>query len=357
MPNLLFLLIAGFIGLSIVLYFVAKATLDAHNALSYIRKKRKRFVIAVLTPSVMSMISEELIRPFIAHMKKYASFEFEIIECVHSMSREKALEWANYIAENKVDLAVPVGKLSTAAIYGVMKTRHNPTPVISAGVPVGYSEIPPEIMQRTIPFTAVSAHLDWPAKINLLKSILPSIRTVLVIFRSIDEISHSNLKEKNAISAALRRIHVSWKMHHVPNIEKSTDLTPELLEGVDAVILSRSSEILRYAARIAQEVNQYGIPVFSTDINCTESFISISGKSQRAIGIQSARYAIEILEDGINAADLPLKEIDGAKEIVIHPQAASPILTTTAIGNLLNLSNTVKVALTPLVKTPRTNQE
>lgn len=350
MYSMLFLLSAPLIGSAIGLFFLVRATLAARAAVAYLGQKRKRFVIAILTPSVMSTISEELIRPFIAYMKKYASFEFEIVECVHSMSREKALEWANYIAENKIDLVLPIGKLSTAAVYGVMKTRHNPVPVISTAVPVGYSEIPPEIMQRTTPFTAISAHLDWPMKINLLKSILPSIRTVLVIFRSIDEISHSNLKEKNAISGALRRIHVGWKMHHVPNIERSTDLTPELLEGVDAVILSRSSEILRYASRIAQEVNEWGIPVFSTDTNSAETFIGISGRSQRAMGIQSARYAIEILEDGVSAADLPLKEIDGAKEIVIHPQTVSPILATTAIGNLLTLSNTLKVALTPLSK-------
>ncbi|MDQ5890406.1 MAG: hypothetical protein QG604_280, partial [Candidatus Dependentiae bacterium] len=239
------------------------------------------------------------------------------------------------------------GKFSTDVMYNTIKTRHTKIPMISAGVPVGYNDTPPEIMQANTPLTAVSTQLDWPEKIGFLKKILPYAKNVLIIFRSIDEMSHNNLKEKNTITASLRKVHIAWKMHHVSNIEKNSDLSAQLLEGVDIIVLSRSSEILRHASRIASEAAQFNVPVFSSDINCPDVFIAISECPERAIGIQSAKYAIEVLEDGVNASDLPLKEIRDRKKIFIHPHTTSPIIATTAIGNLLSHCNHINITIAP----------
>jgi len=111
------------------------------------------------------------------------------------------------------------------------------------------------------------------------------------------------------------------------------------------ILFSRSSEILRYAPRIAQEAAQYNVPIFSTDITSSEAFLSISSSWQRLAAVQAAQYAIEMLEDGRQASDLPLKNITCGKWIIIRPSTVSPMLATTAIGNLLSVNNYIKMTL------------
>jgi ABC-type uncharacterized transport system substrate-binding protein len=310
----------------------------------YLQEKRKRIVIAIMMPDVIQVVQEAL-RPLIAYIKKYASFEFETLECIHGLNRDRAEKWGQFISESKVDLILALGKFSTEVMYNTMKTAHTKIPILSIGSASGHVETSFETMQQHTQITGVVTPMDWPAKINLLKKILPHVKNVLIVFRSIDEISHNNLKEKNLITTSLRKYHITWKMHHVPKIEKSTELTPQLLENVDIIILSLSSEVLKFASRIALEAQKFNIPILSPDITCPDVFLGISECPERAIGIQSAQYAIEILEDNKCPNSLPLKEIKDREKIVLYPHNTSPMVATTAIGNLLTQSNIIKLSI------------
>jgi len=312
------------------------------------KKNDSHFTVAILTPSLVTFIID-IIRPFTAYIKKYASFEFETIECVHHLDRDQAQEWANFIVENKVDLIFTIGSLSTEVMYHTMKTRQHKIPIISGATAKGH-DLPFSTIQSIIPFTAVTTCMGWPEKIILLKKIIPHLKTVLIIMRSIDEVSRTNLQEKNTLTTTLRKLQIAWKMHHAPNIEKETNLTHELLEGVDIILLSRSSEVLRHTSRIAQEAQAFNIPVLAPDIASPTIFIGMSECPERTIGIQCAKYAIEILEDGVNPSTLPLKEIHEKKKVVIYPQNSSPMMAATVIGNLLTETNHIYLALNPETK-------
>jgi len=338
LPLILALLVAT---LALLLREIREVTTQIQT----LSEQRKRLVLAIMSPSALATV--EYVRPLIAFMKKYAAFEFEILECVHAMDRDRAQEWVHFIAEKKADLIFSLGRLSTDVLYTFMKTQNEKIPIIAAGSPIGYNDVPLEVMQLNVPMTGVSARLDWPKKLAYLKRLLPHIKTVCIVFRSIDEISHSNLKEKNAMTAALRKMQVSWRMHHVSSIEKSSDFSAEALQDIDIVILSRSSSILQYSARIAQEAAQFGVPVFSSDGSCPNIFVGIVESPEREIAIQSAKYAIDILEDGVSTSTLPLKEIRDREQAIIYPHNSSPILATTILGNLLGQSNHIRITLLP----------
>lgn len=349
MNNLTVLLICTGISLFFLILQLLTKTYHQYRTFCNTNKEKKRFTIAIIAPSMVTFIID-IIRPFSAYIKKYASFEFETIECMHHLDRDQAQAWANFIVEHKVDLILAIGTLSTDIMYHTMKTRQHKIPIISGGAPYS-NETSFETMQSTIAFTAVTTHMDWVNKITLLKKIIPHIKTVLIIVRSIDEISRINLQEKNAITATLRKLHITWKMHHAPHMDKSTDLNAELLEGVDIIILSRSSEVLRHTNRIAQEARQFNVPVLAPDITSGDVFIGMSECPERTIGIQCAKYAIEILEDGINPSELPLKEVHEKKKVIIHPHNSSPMMAATVIGNLLNENNQINLMLQSPTKT------
>jgi len=341
--TLFYLLVSGVTSACLYITYIKIKQLQ--QSLAYLQEAQQHYTIVIIKPSIIPAVGD-LARAFTTYMKKYASFEFETIDCVHNLNRDKAQEWVEYAIDCDADLIVAVGLLSSEVAFNSMKMQHHKIPTIAVGSPTGYSAAPVEIMQAATPLTAISSSMKWERKTALLHRLLPRVKNVLIIFRSVDEISHTNLREKNAITASLRKMHISWRMHHVTNIDKSTDLNAQLLEDIDIIILSRSSEILRYSARVAREAQQFNVPVFSSDIACSDVFIGISECPERTMGIQAAKYAIEILEDKAAASSLPLKEINSDTVIVVHPQIASPITAAMVIGNLLNQSNHVALALT-----------
>ena len=260
-----------------------------------------------------------------SHLKKFASFEFDTIECVTHDNNELAYKWAEYIAENNIDLAFAIGKKCTDTLCSLMATRNHKIPIISAGVPEEFYDENIEQIQKKTTFTGITSTLGWPKRIELLKKVYPQLKRVLILFRSIDEISHRNLKEKNILTAALRKHHVSWEMHHITNIEKSCELTKERLHGIDCVIVSHSSELIPYASIVAQECEKHNVPVFSPVLDSSDAFIGISSPTEREIGRHCAQQAMQVLEDGKSASDIPIHRQKEVYSITIQARKSSRI--------------------------------
>lgn len=334
------------LGSVIILFLVSFLFFLIHKISIYsghfeeVTAKRKRFIIAIINPLAHSQHT----KGFISHLKKYASFEFEILEC-NAESADQAYKWAEYIAENNIDLVYTIGKVLTDIAFNVLKVRDRKIPIVSGAVPQELCETPISEMQKYHPIAGSFGMLDWPKRIHLLKQIFPRCKKVLVPFRSIDEISHTNLKEKNSISAALRKNHIHGVMHHISNIEKDPEFTTELLKDVDLIVISRSSGIMAHTAQIREAASPFGVPVFSTDTSSSEVFIGINETIEKKFGEACAKNTIRILEDNIPASEIALEHIRGPFDIVIQNDRTSELTTTTVISRVLNQSPYIKIQI------------
>lgn len=344
------MLVAALLGSGFILFLGNLFLFLIHKISIYrahfeeVTAKQKRFVIAILTPSARPLQAQHT-KGFISHLKRYASFEFETIECTTHASLERTYQWAEYIADNNIDLVYTVGKVATDVAFNILKTRGRKIPIVSGAIALELCERPLEQMQHEHPFSVCFGLLNWPKRISTIKQIFPSCRKVLVLFRSIDEISHTNLKEKNSIAAALRKNHMTGIMHHISNIEKSTELNAELLDGVDLVIISRSSELMSYTSKIRDDAAQHNVPVFSTDITSSDVFIGINDNTERKYGDACAKRAIRILEDNAPASEIAPEHIKGPLNIVVRSRNANDLTATTVISQLLNHSQYVSMGL------------
>lgn len=307
--------------------------------------KQKRFTIAILIPTINRPPFTSMYSSFVSHLKKYASFEFETLECVAG-DMDTIYKWAEYIASSNVDLIYAAGQPCTQTMYRIMKTRSKKIPIISGGVAESMLDVPFKNMIEAVPFTGSYCQLNWLPKLTILKEIYPQLKRVVVLCRSIDEISHVVLREKNSITSALRKLHVSWEMHHISDIKKGTELTKDILSSTDLVLIPlSSSEIIAHTAIIAEECEKYNIPVFSTDLNNPHIFMGISEPIERLFGTYCAQQAIKILEDGKKASQLEMRHIKGDNSIVIRPQNAAPLTAVTVIGHLLEKSPHVRMVI------------
>lgn len=278
----------------------------------------RRKTIAILTPTTAPP-SYLFTKGFVSQLKKYASFEFDVIECDFKSDIVQTSRWAEYIMEQRPDLVFAVGQISTEIMMHLMQTRRNQIPLVSAGIPIEMLTQEPHELQKQLPLTGTITSLGWEQKIALIKKTLPEIKNVLVLFKSIDDISRINLKEKNAIMAALRKQHINAKMHHIANISRSSEMSREILDGIDLVIISRSSSLMAYAEKIATESAQYNVPTFSTDrIASDKVFVSIASDIEERIGERCAKQAMKIIEDGIHPSKIPMPLLHSKDVITIN---------------------------------------
>ena len=271
--------------------------------------------IAILAPNITA-VSNLFTKGFISQLKKYASFEFDIIECDSKSDTQQNSRWAEYIMEQKPDLILTMGRVCTETMMRVMATRRERIPIVSAGIPIEMLDEEPKNLQKELPVTGAITSFRWEEKITLLKKTFPHLKNVLVLFRSIEDISRINLKEKNCIMAALRKQHINAKMHHIANINRSLEMSRELLNDIDLVIISRSSSLMTYAEKISQELASYGVPTFSTDKETSDKvFVTISSNIEERIGERCAKQAMKILEDGVHPSKIAIPQLS-SKEVV-----------------------------------------
>jgi len=287
----------------------------------YQKKKspKKRFQIAILAHTTTKLPLSLFSQGFISYLKKYAAFEFELIECGASSTLSGYNKWAKYIIEQKPNLVLTVGKKATEHMYTALRTSKTRIPILSAGIPEESIEIPFEEMKKSLPITGIITSLDWNKKISLLKKIIPHLKNVVVLYHSVEQLSHLNLREKNLISAALRHQHINGIMHHIDNIEKSCDLPFELIQNVDLVLISRSSNLMPHTDKISKVCEQYSVPLFSpASASLAYVNISISSDVEQHIGELAGRKAVKILEDGVSAKNLPIEKVTAPQTIYIN---------------------------------------
>lgn len=278
--------------------------------------EKSRKVIAILTPTATSPCSL-VIKGFIRIIKKYASFDFDIIECDYRANPQEAIQWTNYVIDRKVDMVLSILSI-VEPIVRTLDFRRQNIPIIAAGVMHEDNSWLNETFQQAYPITGTTVSLEWEEKISLLKRTLPQVKTVLILFRcTVDDIQSVNLVERNAILTVLRKHHIHAKPHNISNIDNSCDFSDELMKNIDLVIITRSSKLMAHTEKIALEAKKYNVPIFSTIALSIElAFITISNNVEEEIGENSGKQALRVLDHGINPSDIKITNLRSSRNRV-----------------------------------------
>jgi len=311
MTTLTLLIAATCIIISIITLLIKQTQSIALQYTDTLRK-RKRITIGILTPSLDSP-HDLFVSGFVSHLKKYASFDFEVLECNGNADLSKYSEWARFLATHKdVDLIYAIGKVMTKHISTQMQRQQRKIPIISGGIPLEIMDIPVSEQQKDVPLTGVTTTLGWHEKIASIKHFLPDIKNVLVLFAAEHEISQWIMKEKNIIAAAMRKNHLNMHIMNLSATHPMSSLTKEALKNIDLIVISRlHSTLMKKAMDIAQHAARFNVPVFSPEgSHALSVFISAGSTIEKRIGISCAKKAIKILEDKVDPQGLPFKQID-----------------------------------------------
>lgn len=321
-------------------------------------KKKK---IAVMLTSMSSYGIRTALQTFLTSTTKYAPFQIDIFQCNCQGDLNNVAYWMQYIIEHKVQLLCCLGQAVSARTIEYMKSHNISLPLVIAGLTKEFIEENKEEIEEakgSLSLTGNYSSFHWEEKIDIITSLLPSLKKVLIINRSFDEITRASMHEKNTFSSLLRRKKIEAIMHHVPETGLSTHLTEETFKGVDAVIISKlytfhiGSNLSTHKSPlplIMKICTKLNIPVFVPEsMNAgMKGHVMLSAEIENMIADDAARKVLTILEKNLTPVSLPFSAIYGTKQkIGIDLAEANKInFLPELIKNQISLSSLICIKL------------
>lgn len=212
---------------------------------------------------------------------------------------------ANKLVNDKDDL---IFAIATPAAQAVANLTKNIPILVSA---ITDPESAKLVKSNKMPETNVSGTSDLTpveAQIKLLKKILPSAKTIGLMYCSSEQnsIFQIDLAKKACNSQGLSFIEGS-----VSNSNEIQQVTQSLVGKVDAIYIPTDNMLAAGIATVAMVANQNKIPTICGEEGMVKSGgLCTYGIDYYELGKQTAKMAVEILNGSANPANMPIQYVD-----------------------------------------------
>lgn len=202
---------------------------------------------------------------------------------------------ARKIAGDKLDLVFTISTPSTQAVIAALKGK--PTPVVFGSItdPVG-AKIVSDLKKPGGYVTGTTDVWPYDSQFSLLKTLLPRVKRVGVIF---------NPSEANAQSS-MKLVRASTSRHSLQLVEVSISSSGEvpaaarsLVGRVDAIYVPADNTVISAIASVVKVSEQYKVPLMPGDTSNVEvGGFGTVGHSYFEVGVESGKIAAKILKGG-----------------------------------------------------------
>jgi len=224
------------------------------------------------------------------------------------------------MAADGCDIIVGIATPAAQAAFNASVDKDIPVVFIAVSNPVAAGIV--ESMENPVNnVTGVSDVLQVEEQINLIKELLPEVKTLGVLY-NIGEINSVYQVEalKTAAEASGYRL-VSATVTNVSDVNLALE---SLLNRIDCLVNVLDNTVVSAMASIADRCAQRNIPIIgSEEEQVGEGALASNGFDYVGVGRQSAAMAAKIL-DGVKACDIPC-ELAKDTQIVINRQVVDAL--------------------------------
>ncbi len=295
----------------------------------YITKKNYFFLnnhvykVALLTRN--ASFAQQVTEGIMSEIAKHPEIKLDIrsfyAPARDALSQQGLAEEA--LAENP-DIILSLGLAFTQVGINAWRKRKSTVPFVFAGAgdPVQQGLVS-SITSRSEPLTGVLiARIDYREPIELLLKCKPGVRNVLIPhFPSalMGMIEHAAIDVKKQFND--RGINV----YLVP-LDVRCDVVSMIapfMNKVDTVMCLEGDRLDDYNALLVKLCNAHHVTLYAKEIESVRDGAALGfGTYAKSIGELMMQYAYKILTHEVNAGDLPICSLDGARILVLNKDAA-----------------------------------
>jgi len=191
------------------------------------------------------------------------------------------------------------------------------------------------VKSNKAPGTNVSGTSDLTpcaAQIDLLKQIVPDVKTVGMLFCSSEANSRFQI---DLAEAQCQKVGLDYVEATVSNTNEVQQVVKSLIGKVDAIYTPTDNMIASCMATVSMEATAAKIPVICGEDGMVQGGgLATFGINYYELGKQTANMAVEILKNGANPAEMPIQYLENC-DFSYNPEIAEE-LGIQIPANLLN---------------------
>lgn len=242
----------------------------------------------------------------------------------------KNLKWQYQSAQGNVGTAAQIARKFIGdrpdAIVAVGTPAAQSVAAATREIPIVYCAVTDPVEARLVPtwekwdgnVTGVSDRLDMGRQIELIRQIVPQVKTVGVVY---------NPGEANSV-AALNRLKEMLAQQDIQLIEAAAPRTVDvssaarrLVGKVDVLYSTTDNNVVSAYESLVKVANESKVPLIASDSgSVTRGAIAALGVDYHDLGMQAGKQVIRIL-NGEKAGDIPSQSSENL-QLLVNPSAA-----------------------------------
>lgn len=207
---------------------------------------------------------------------------------------------AQALANQTTDIPIILGAISDPKAAGLVKDNNHPGGNI----------------------TGVSDQSPVKAQLELIKKIMPEIKTIGVMYSSAED---NSLSQVNRFKGVAEKEGIEVKTYAVPSTNEISQMTHVMTGEVEAIYTPTDNTIANGFQTIVSIADEKNIPIFpSVDTMVDEGGVATIGINQYELGVQTAKMVVNNLKGRMTPADTPIYTFDTG-DLVINKEKAKKL--------------------------------
>ncbi|GAK47647.1 putative ABC transport system substrate-binding protein [Secundilactobacillus oryzae JCM 18671] len=152
--------------------------------------------------------------------------------------------------------------------------------------------------------TGVSDQAPLEAQLNLIKRIMPKMKTLGIIYTSSDDSATAQYKMFKTIA---KKENVTLKAYSIANTNDVNQVSQQMVRNVDAVYVPTDNTIASAMQTLVANANAAKVPVFpAVDTMVKDGGLATLSINQYDLGVETGKMTAQILKGKMNPAVTPI---------------------------------------------------
>lgn len=282
------------LAISVVSYFfVRKKSILPNNNVK---------TIAIFEPAIHPAM-DEISQGFIDTITKNTNQKYEFKKYNANGNKLLMKSLAEEIVYNDLDLGFTIGTSASVMLKECATKQKSTMPIVFCAI-----DDPQKFNLVGDYITGATEKTDYATQINLLLKIMPTIKKIALVY---DPSQGSGLqKDKEMLEKILKTKKISLQPIEIQSMSEIKQKVEGFMKNIDLVMILKDHTAVSGLDSLITLCNRYKKPLFASDLNSGQKGAALAfGILEYDSGVEAAKKALEILEHGKKAADIPVSSV------------------------------------------------